>query len=380
MNGAPERCPKCGSSNIIGYMGEYECMDCGYKFRLKPEISRKRYVTQETAPPARKNRSLKRIFALVLAFIIVFSFGLILGYGAGLSNVYTKTITVTKTVTESHTISQTAIISPSTSASQSSISQQTSEVITLREVKIHVEPQLIDGIGVYYSLKVHNNVNKSITYQAILKVNGKELVCTGIAGPYEDDVCSIQSYDAIYLDRPIGVREFQGELLIVNSSERSELFMKKELKLKIPTVKFGETIPPEELNFMYSEYEDVQVKLVSWYECEENCEIPSSDNRSYVFNPSSQDMKLIILKLEFTNVGSRIRYVPLISKGEIATTKGNIYPLIGHHLLKSRLLQGESGIEYLLFEVRKEENAIEALLPGIPYLIVFQEVVSGDEE
>ena len=26
------RCPRCGSSNVIGYKGEWECMDCGYKW------------------------------------------------------------------------------------------------------------------------------------------------------------------------------------------------------------------------------------------------------------------------------------------------------------------------------------------------------------
>jgi hypothetical protein len=30
----PDKCPRCGSNNIIGYMGEYECMDRGYRFKL----------------------------------------------------------------------------------------------------------------------------------------------------------------------------------------------------------------------------------------------------------------------------------------------------------------------------------------------------------
>ena len=30
----PERCPRCGSGNIVGYMGEWECMDCRYRFKL----------------------------------------------------------------------------------------------------------------------------------------------------------------------------------------------------------------------------------------------------------------------------------------------------------------------------------------------------------
>jgi len=389
------RCPKCGSGNIIGYQGVWECMDCGYKFRPKPRDINKRYTVQERPSlTIQKSRSPKRIPTLVLAFIIVFSLGLILGYGAGLSNVYTKIITVTKTVTESYAISQTVIASPSKSASQPSISQLASEVITLREIKVRVEPHLIDGVKIYYSLKVRNNVNKSITYQAILKVKGKELVCTGIAGPYEEDICSIQSYDAIHLDRPIGVREFQGELLVINSSERSELFMKTELKIKIPTVKFGEIIPPGKLNSLVfaTDVKDIQVKIVSWFESKKACEGRFVGDVYYIFN-ASKGMKFVILKLNFTNVGKRIRSTPYISEGEIGTNTGNIYPLwhypppsinqkhaspdelekICPIYEKEKLLQGESSIEYLVFEIKEDEKPIEAFLPGIPYIIIFQD-------
>jgi len=27
-------CPKCGSSNVVGYKGVYECFNCGYKFKI----------------------------------------------------------------------------------------------------------------------------------------------------------------------------------------------------------------------------------------------------------------------------------------------------------------------------------------------------------
>ena len=104
------RCPKCGSGNVVGYQGVWECMDCGYKFRPKLESISRRYAVQERTPlTVQKSRSFKRVFALVLAFIIVFSFGLILGYGAGLTNAYTKTVTVTKTIMTNYTTSQTII-------------------------------------------------------------------------------------------------------------------------------------------------------------------------------------------------------------------------------------------------------------------------------
>jgi len=137
MREAPTRCPKCGSGNIIGYEGEWECMDCGYKFRTEQISVNRRYAIQERTPrPTQKSRSLKRIFALILAFMIVFSFGLILGYGAGLSNVYTKTLTITKTVTMSYTISQTITTSLFTETSQATTetAHQTSKTSTTAKV------------------------------------------------------------------------------------------------------------------------------------------------------------------------------------------------------------------------------------------------------
>jgi len=103
-------------------------------------------------------------------------------------------------------------------------------------------------------------------------------------------------------------------------------------------------------------------------------------------------MKFIILKLNFTNVGKRIISAPSISKGEIGTNTGNIYPMWSYWRAekerkaseeeleticpiheKSELLQGESSIEYIVFEIRENEKPIEALLTGIPYIIVFQD-------
>jgi len=382
------RCPKCGSGNIVGYQGVWECMDCGYKFRPELETISRRPAIQERKPLAiQKSRSLKRIFALVLAFIIVFSFGVILGYGAGLSNVFTKTITVTKTITKSYTGSSTVITSPSTSTSQSSIIRQASEVITLREIKIYVEPSLIDNVKIFYSLKVRNNVDRHIEYQSILKVKDKELVCMGMVGPYEEGECSIQPYNAIDLDRPIGVRKFQGELLIVNPYQRSELYLRKELEIRIPIIGFGEIIPPEKLDYI----EDIQVGIMSWFESEKACEGPFVGGDYYIFK-ASKGMKFVILKLNFTNVGKRVVSTHSISNGEIRTNTGNVYPMWGYWRTekereaseeeleticpiheKRELLQGESSIEYIIFEIRENEEPVEALLMGIPYIIVFQD-------
>ena len=50
MGETHNRCPKCGSGNIIGYMGEYECMDCGYKFTKTRDITKS--VKPNYIPPS----------------------------------------------------------------------------------------------------------------------------------------------------------------------------------------------------------------------------------------------------------------------------------------------------------------------------------------
>jgi len=382
------RCPKCGSGNVVGYQDVWECMDCGYKFRPKLEsISRRHVVQERTLPTIQKSRSLKRIFALVLAFITVFSFGLILGYGAGLSNAYTKTITITKTIMSSYTTPQTIIASRSPTPA----TQQVSDAVMLHNIEVHVKPSMIDSIRIYYSVKIHNCLDRKLEYLAILKVGDKELRCSCIADPNKDDECSVPDYQGIVIDRPINVREFDGKLLLVNLTNHEQVFLEKVLKLKVPTVKFGEIIPPEKLSPLYSEYEDIQIKLVSWFEGKKACEGPFFGGDYLAFN-ASKGMKFIILKLNFTNIGKRIKSTPYISEGEIATNTGNIYPLwhypsgwkgreasqdelekICPVYEKEKLLQGESSIEYIMFEIRENEKPVEALLPDIPYLIVFQD-------
>ena len=39
MGEASFRCPRCGSGNVIGYKGEWECMNCGYKWMSVEESS-----------------------------------------------------------------------------------------------------------------------------------------------------------------------------------------------------------------------------------------------------------------------------------------------------------------------------------------------------
>ena len=54
LNRMPVRCPKCGSGNVVGYMGEWECMDCGYRFRLPTSYTVPRRADIEKGSPVGK--------------------------------------------------------------------------------------------------------------------------------------------------------------------------------------------------------------------------------------------------------------------------------------------------------------------------------------
>ena len=66
------RCPKCGSGNIIGYMGEYECVNCGYRFTKPVDViksAKPRYVPPSTSKKAAGDGG-SRTWILVLLLIV----------------------------------------------------------------------------------------------------------------------------------------------------------------------------------------------------------------------------------------------------------------------------------------------------------------------
>lgn len=102
------KCPKCGSGNVVGIAGEWECFDCGHKFRLvskagvppvRPTPSRVSAVPQVRPPPpaireapiTRKEFSAGKAIALfifgfffaVLVFPVAFAVSTGLGYILG---------------------------------------------------------------------------------------------------------------------------------------------------------------------------------------------------------------------------------------------------------------------------------------------------------
>lgn len=120
------KCPKCGSGNVIGYMGEWECMNCGHKFtpgiQITPVPSR---VRPEAPPPVYKKTETSKgvwIGAIIATLIIGLIFGYTIGYGGARVQTITQTITqalatsiITTTVREEVTVTETHTVTVMTS-------------------------------------------------------------------------------------------------------------------------------------------------------------------------------------------------------------------------------------------------------------------------
>jgi len=94
------RCPKCGSGNIIGYEGEYECMDCGYSFFIKKGGLTSFPAKRIPEEPLKKVERTKRASALICILIICFLICGYIGYCIGVNVSQVSTLLLTKTKTE----------------------------------------------------------------------------------------------------------------------------------------------------------------------------------------------------------------------------------------------------------------------------------------
>ena len=105
-------CPKCGSNNVIGYMGEYECMDCGHKFRIAQQMPPPKPPPRTAVRhPSGPSRSIWIALAVIL-LIIGFLFGGIVGYSS--RETVTTVSTLIYPTTMTHTITFTKTLPPTT--------------------------------------------------------------------------------------------------------------------------------------------------------------------------------------------------------------------------------------------------------------------------
>jgi len=131
----PERCPRCGSGNIIGYMGEWECMDCGYRFKPSTQAG---YGGRPS-----KGRG-GWIAGLILALILGMFIGYLLGYPSSPPMSGTVTITQTimtwspTTIEKTHTITSAIEVTREKTVTVTAIILPTYPTISERRIIAHV--------------------------------------------------------------------------------------------------------------------------------------------------------------------------------------------------------------------------------------------------
>jgi rubredoxin len=129
------RCPKCGGGNVVGYMGEWECMDCGYKFKLP---------TPPTYYGRPSNGKGKWVAGLILALIIGLLLGCLLGYSS--SPIISRTVIVTQTIKvespttieKTHTITKTTEVVKEKTVTVTAVVIPTPPTISEKHIVIHV--------------------------------------------------------------------------------------------------------------------------------------------------------------------------------------------------------------------------------------------------
>jgi len=123
------KCPKCGSGNVVGYHGEWECMDCGYRFKL-PSMAMQH---------GGSGRSRGKWIGLIVLALIV---GLLLGYSSGylLIPPISQTITITQPITQTQFIERTIVMTTVNTVTATSIIERTATKEVVREEVVTVTP------------------------------------------------------------------------------------------------------------------------------------------------------------------------------------------------------------------------------------------------
>lgn len=101
------KCPKCGSGNIVGYKGVWECMDCGYKFKSVGSYSNE----HKRRPSGNIGIGRGRLIAVLIA---VFLLGLYFGYALGTLHPLFTSIISKSSASITQTSSYLSYINPST--------------------------------------------------------------------------------------------------------------------------------------------------------------------------------------------------------------------------------------------------------------------------
>lgn len=187
-----------------------------------------------------------------------------------------------------------------------------------------------------------------------------------------------------YLDKKVGIKQLEATVSIMQYAEK--MLAEKNITIPIPFIKVGDTLPE------VGDSHNMSMTILSCLEGDIAVTYSNSWDKYTTWSPL-EGKKFIVITFEFQNNWIREQSSPYISAGEIATDKGYIYSIwdyssehgeyrdatqeeinvyIGTSGGYEKLLQEESTVGCIVFEIPSEEKAIEASISHVPYLIKFE--------
>jgi len=253
--------------------------------------------------------------------------------------------------------------------------------------KLYIDEVIIE-------LKNDGDASTTIT-ELVISSNGAEIrgpIFFVTLGPGEKQEISCSgSLSSHELSKPIGVTQLAATVTILGypkGATGGRILAEEDVAISIPKISVGSTIPAIEGK------QGLSLALLSWKES--NIAVDGPYGSSYYTFTAKPNMKFVILIYRFQNSGIREQETPYINAGEIATDEGYIYSvwsppvgvyseeykpreatieevdrLIGDSGGFEDLLQEETTIGCVVFEIPAGATPIEASLAYLPVLIKF---------
>ncbi len=185
------------------------------------------------------------------------------------------------------------------------------------------------------------------------------------------------------LPRTVGITQLEGKISLTRYS--GEILAEKNITIQIPTMRVGDTIP--DINLDNS---NLSFTIVWWNESDIAVVGPYSGGyRTYL---ARTGFKFIVIAFEYKNNWIRQQFTPYLDSGEVVTDKGYIYSiwdwiynyeeyesrestqneidtLIGDSAGYKTLMQEESVVGCIVFEIPVNQTAIEISIDDVPAII-----------
>jgi len=307
----------------------------------------------------------------------------------------TPTSTATPTPTSKTSTAPTLTLTPIPTPTPKLTPKIVAEDYKIRLYDVGVDKLYIDEVNIV--LKNIGGVLVTVT-KLIISSNGEEIQSSGSTalGPLEQKEIAFSSWNYGSYDKlakPIGVDQITATMKILGYPQGitgDQILLEKDIAISIPKVRMGDTIAEIQGK------QNLSLTLLSWEKSLIAVYGPYSSSSQYYTFTARPGMKFIVLIYRFQNNGIREQETPYIDAGEIATDKGYIYSvwsppggvyseeykpreatseevdrLIGDSGGYEDLLQEESTIGCVVFEIPADATPVEASLAYVPVLIKF---------